>query len=468
MAGTVVVNPLMFREYDIRGIVDQDLNDPVMVLMGRSFATFIRREVGKENPTIVVGRDVRLSSKRFAASLIEGIRQGGGNVVDIGQVPTPVMYFNVGDLGADGGIDVTASHNPPQFNGLKLRKRKVGIGDPLSSADVQTILKLIQADDLESGSGSYREYDGMTPYINYIVSRVHLSKKVKVVVDGGNGTSGVSASEAYRKMGCEVIEIYTEPDGTFPNHMPNPLKEENMVDLAAKVRETGADLGIGLDGDGDRLGVVDDQGNILWPDEYLMFLARRALKNGPTSIVFDVKCSNSLIEDIERHGGTPIMSKTGYTNIARRRAEVGAALAGEFSGHIFFDDPKHDFDDGTFAGCNLLEWVSTQDKPLSALLAEIPRYVYTPEERYACSDTAKFDVVDRLRAYFKERYETIDLDGVRIVFPDGWALVRASNTEPSLTSRFEATSAERLKEIVDMVKGVLATYPEVDLHSEGH
>jgi phosphomannomutase len=458
----------MFREYDIRGIVDRDLTDDVLELMGKSFGTFTRRECGKASPTVIVGHDARLTSARFASALIRGIRSTGCNVVMINMVPTPVMYFNVGSRNADGGICVTASHNPPQFNGLKLRKRKAGNGDPLSSADVQTIYTLIAADDFETGAGTVEEADGLTPYLDYIVSRVTLGRRVKVVVDGGNGTSGESASDAYRRAGCEVIELFTKPDGTFPNHMPNPLKEENLVDLAAKVREHGADLGIGLDGDGDRLGVVDDQGQTLWPDQYLIFLGRRALAVEKTPIVFDVKCSNALIEDIAANGGTPVMSKTGYTNIARRRAEVGGALAGEFSGHIFFGDPKHDFDDGTFAGLNLLEWVSHQSRPISSLRAELPQYVASPEERYACDDSAKFGVIERVRAHFKAQYETIDLDGVRVVMPGGWALVRASNTEPSLTSRFEATSAERLSEIMAEVKGFLEGFPEVDLHSEGH
>lgn len=462
------VNPLMFREYDIRGLVDQDLTEPVMHELGRSYGTFIRRDSGKERPRVAVGRDVRLSSKRFAASLTEGIRSTGCDVIDVGQLPTPVLYFAVGHFKTDGGICVTASHNPPQFNGLKLRKKFQQTGAPLSSAEVQELLKIIQSGEMFDGAGSYEEGDALTPYLKYIADTVKLDRPVKIVLDSGNGVTGPSAVEAFKSIGCEVVELYTEPDGTFPNHMPNPLKEENLVDLIAKVRATGAEIGIGLDGDGDRLGVVDDKGNVLWPDQYLMFLARRALSAGPAAIIFDVKCSLSLIEDIERHGGTPVMSKTGYTNIAARRREVDAALAGEFSGHIFFNDPVIDFDDGTFAGCNLTQWLSRQSQPISTLMAELPHYYATVEERYACADDVKFRVIEEVRQYFKERYETIDLDGVRVVFPDGWALVRASNTEPSLTSRFEAKTPERLHEIVTMMKSKLAEYPEVDLESEGH
>ncbi|MCS7002334.1 MAG: phosphomannomutase/phosphoglucomutase [Dehalococcoidia bacterium] len=462
------VNPLMFREYDIRGIVDQDLTDPVLTELGRSFGTFTRQNVGKERPVVIVGHDVRLSSRRFATALIAGVRQTGCDVIDIGQVPTPVLYFAVGHFDADGGVVVTASHNPPQFNGLKLRKRQGATGAPLSSQDVQTLRAIIENGVFATGDGGLREADAVTPYLAYIKERVRLQRPVKMVLDCGNGVTGPVAVAAFKAIGCEVVELYTEPDGTFPHHMPNPLKAENMVDLQATVRATGAEIGIGLDGDGDRCGVVDDQGDILWPDEYLVFLARRALANGPTSVIFDVKCSLALIEDIRRHGGNPVMSKTGYTNIAKTRQETRAALAGEFSGHIFFDDPVIDFDDGTFAGANLVEWLSGQSESLSAMRAKLPKYVASNEERYACPDAAKFAVIEAVRAHFKQRYETIDIDGVRIVFPNGWALVRASNTEPSLTSRFEATTPEGLREIMTMVKDKLREFPEVDLTREGH
>ncbi|MFN8535380.1 MAG: phosphomannomutase/phosphoglucomutase [Dehalococcoidia bacterium] len=458
------VNPLMFREYDIRGLVGRDLTEPVMNVLGRAAGAFFRRNV--ERPTIAVGRDVRLSSEGFAAAAITGLRSAGCEVIDVGQVPTPVLYFAVDHFQTDGGLCITASHNPPQFNGLKLRTRTGQHGDPLSSDEVQEVLRIVEGGVFAEGAGDYRIADAVTPYLDYIGRTVRVARPIRVVLDSGNGVTGPTAMEALRRIGAEVIGLYIEPDGAFPNHMPNPLKAENLVDLARTVREHGAAIGVGLDGDGDRLGVVDDAGDILWPDQYLIFLARRALAKGPSPVIFDVKCSMALPEEIERAGGTPVMTRTGYTNIARKRREIGGSVAGEFSGHIFFDDPVIDFDDGAFAACMLVQWLSTQDQPLSALMRGITDYHATPEERYACPDTRKFEVVEAVRAFFKERYETIDLDGVRVVFPDGWALVRASNTEPALTARYESRTPERLHEIVELVKAKLREFPEVDLEHE--
>ncbi|GIW06504.1 MAG: phosphomannomutase [Dehalococcoidia bacterium] len=458
------MNPLMFREYDIRGLVDSDLNEAVLAELGRAFGTFLRRNW--ERPRVVVGHDARLSSPRFAAAAIDGLRSTGCDVIAIGMVPTPVLYFAVNTLQSEGGLCVTASHNPPQFNGLKLRKRPHRTGEPLTSEEVQEIRRIGEAGRYAEGAGALDAVDAVPPYLAYIERTIRLGRPVHVVLDSGNGATGPTALEALRRIGATVHGLFTEPDGTFPNHMPNPLKGENLLQLIQTVRETGAEIGVALDGDGDRLGVVDDSGDILWPDQYLIFLARQALAAGPSPIVFDVKCSMALIEEIERAGGTPVMTRTGYTNIARKRAEVGAAVAGEFSGHIFFNDPVIDFDDGTFAACTLVQWLSTQDRSLSALMRGITEYHATPEERYACPDTVKHRVVEEVRRRFKQQYQTIDLDGVRVVFPDGWALVRASNTEPALTARYEARTPERLHAIVQLVKDVLREFPEVDLERE--
>jgi phosphomannomutase len=459
-----VINPLIFREYDIRGLVGADLTEGVVRDLGRAFGAFLRRDT--DRPRVAVAHDARLSSPGYAAAAIEGLRSTGCDVVAIGMMPTPVLYYAVNTLGVDGGLCVTASHNPPQFNGLKLRKRRGPTGEPLTTDEVQEIRRIAEAGRFPEGGGTLSEADVVGSYLDYIQSRVQLSRPVRVVLDSGNGATGPTALEALRRVGAQVTGLFTEPDGTFPNHMPNPLKRENLRSLIETVRETGAEIGVALDGDGDRLGVVDDHGDILWPDQYLIFLARRTLAAAPGPVVFDVKCSMALIEEIERAGGRPVMTRTGYTNIARTRAEVGAAVAGEFSGHVFFDDPVIDFDDGTFAACMLVQWLSTQDQPLSKLMRSIPEYHATPEERYACADDAKQRVIEEVRRRFQKEYQTIDVDGVRVVFPDGWALVRASNTEPALTARYEARTPERLQAIVTLVKGVLREFPEVDLERE--
>lgn len=474
--GRVEVNPQIFREYDIRGIVDKDLTGPVLDTIGRAYATMLYqadttlgpgegRGTAERNKRVVVGRDVRLSSKRFAESLIGGLRAAGCDVIDIGPVPTPVLYFAVGLFNTDGGVVVTASHNPPEFNGLKMRKvTPEGLNAPLTTAEVKELGRIANAGIFRAAEtpGNYEQGDALTPYKDYIVETVKPARRLKVVVDGGNGASGPSAVEIYERMGVEVIPMYIEPDGNFPNHIPNPLKEENMADLQAKVRETGADIGIGLDGDGDRLGVVDDQGAILWPDMYMILIERLMLAKGPTSIIFDVKCGRALIQDIEQHGGTPVMWKTGYTNIFAKRLEINARFAGEYSGHMFFDDPRLNFDDGTYAGARLIEALAAEPSAISERFADVPHYYNTPEGRIDVAESAKFGIIDTLREQFAHQYDIVTLDGVRVEFPDGWFLVRASNTEPALTTRFEAQTPERLDEIMTILRDALKQFPGVE------
>ncbi|MCS6800771.1 MAG: phosphomannomutase/phosphoglucomutase [Chloroflexota bacterium] len=458
------INPTIFRDYDIRGVVGTDLDERIVAQLGRAFGTFLRRS--SERPRVAVGHDARLTSPSYAAAAIDGLLAAGCDVVAIGMVPTPVLYFAVNTLGVEGGLCVTASHNPPRFNGLKLRKRPGQSGEPLTSEEIQEIRRLAETEHFADGAGTLENGDAVTPYLDYLAQRLRLSRPVRVVLDTGNGATGPTALEALRRIGAEVCGLFTEPDGTFPNHLPNPLKPENLQSLIKEVQHTGAEIGVALDGDGDRLGIVADNGAILWPDQYLIFLARHALAARRGPVVFDVKCSMALIEEIERAGGTPIMTRTGYTNIARKRREVGAVIAGEFSGHLFFDDPVIDFDDGTFAAGMLLHWLAAQEQPLSAQMRSLTQYAATPEERYACNEAAKQRVVEEVRRRFKQEYDTIDIDGVRIIFPDGWALVRASNTEPALTARYEARSPERLRAIVALVKDVLRQFPEVDLERE--
>ncbi len=467
------VNKEIFREYDIRGVVGQDLTDETLELIGKSYGTLLARIAerdGRPAPTkVAVGRDVRISSAPFAAALIKGIASTGLDVVDVGIVPTPTLYFSVGYLKVDGGMVVTASHNPPEFNGLKSRKMIAGAGGqlinaPLSSAEVQELYSIIAAGDFKQGNGGISQQDTLTAYINYIADTVKMARPMNITVDSGNGACGETAVTLYTRMGAKVDGMFIEPDGTFPNHVPNPIKEENMRDLQARIKETHNELGIALDGDGDRLGMVDNTGEILWADEYLILLARLVLEKGPAPIIYDVKCGMALIEDIAKHGGTGIMWKTGYPNIFAKRAETGAPLAGEYSGHIFFDDPLISFDDGIYAGARMLEFLSQHQPGVRQLMADVPQYFHTPEGRMDCEDTRKFAIVKELQAYFSSKYKTIDIDGVRIVWPDGWALVRASNTEPSLTTRFEAKTQARLDEIMGLVRDKLKQYPEVHIN----
>jgi phosphomannomutase len=369
-------------------------------------------------------------------------------------VPTPVMYFGVKFLGVDGGAAVTASHNPAEYNGFKCRKRTAdGLNAPLTAEDIQELRRIIERGKFHDGRGEYTERPINDDYIKYIVDTVKVERPLKVVIDPGNGATGPTAMKVYKALGCDVSGIYLEPDGNFPHHLPNPLKEEFVQDLIAEVKKQSADVGIGLDGDGDRLGVIDDDGNIIWPDMYMILYARKALKRKPgESIIFDVKCSLALAEDIEKHGGEPIMWKTGYTNVFAKRLETGAPFAGEFSGHIFFDDPIMDFDDGIYAGAKLLEALGDSDAPISERFQDVPKYFNTTEGRAHVDESKKFALIDRLKERFSEEYKVITTDGVRIVFPTGWALVRASNTEPAITYRFESTKSE---EDLERIKGIV-------------
>jgi phosphomannomutase len=462
MSTTVQVNPNIFREYDIRGIVGEDLTPEVLTVLGKAYGTLLQRKIGRPGK-VAVGRDVRASSKEFADAYIAGLQSTGCDVVDVHAVPTPVLYFAVGALEADGGTVITASHNPPEFNGLKNRWRSGASSIPIDTDEVQDLRKITQSAEFAVGNGTYTEHDVIPEYVAYITSRVKIDRPLKVALDSGNGVAGPTAVTILEKLGCEIVPLYIEPDSTFPHHIPNPLKEENLVDLIAIVKREDCDIGIGLDGDGDRCGVVDNLGEILWPDQYLIPLSRKVLQKGPAAIVFDVKTSLALPEDIRAHGGIPIMWKTGYPNISEKRKQEHSPLAGEFSGHVFFDDPRIDFDDGTFTMCNVLEYLAQQNQSLSEVMSTAPHYFATSEQRLYCPDSEKFRIISSVQKHFETQYKVITLDGARVDFGDGWGLVRASNTEPNLTMRFEAKSAQRLEEIRNIVLAHLATYPELDV-----
>jgi phosphomannomutase len=453
MLMTYAVNPTIFRAYDIRGVVDVDLSEAAYGTLGRAAGTYFRQRGGKR---VVVGRDARLTSPAYTAALIAGLRGAGCDVVDIGMVPTPLMYFAMAYLKTDGGAVVSASHNPPEFNGLKLRQSDPRYGgEPLASEQIQEIGRIANSGDFASGAGGYEQLDISETYVQDVARHFKLDRPVKIVLDGGNGSGGPLGLRTFTAIGCDVVPLYIEPDGTFPNHHPDPLIEANLKGLIKAVRDHGAALGIGLDGDGDRLGVVDGSGAMVFADRYLIVLARHILAHGPASIVFDVKCSAVLPNAIVEAGGTPVMWKTGYTNGSAKMREIGAPLAGELSGHVLVDIEHHAFDDGTFAGCYLLKALEQSGQTLEQALAPYPALPSAPEERIHCDEATKVQLIDYIRDTFAPRYPVSIVDGVRVDFGDGWGLVRASNTEPAITTRFEAHTPERVDEIRALMLGAV-------------
>jgi len=449
------MNPSIFREYDVRGLHETDLTTPVITDLGRAFGTTVRRQGLK---TVALGRDFRPSSPRLAAALEAGLVETGCDVLRVGVLPTPGLYWSIVHLKTDAGVQVTGSHNPSEYNGFKMN---LGLAS-IHGEQIQQLRKMIEARDFdlverEAEKGEVRDVPTEAAYMDMLASKVTPKRKLKVVLDAGNGCAGPVAPDVFRRVGCEVVELFTEPDGSYPNHQPDPTVEANMQDLIRKVRETNADLGIGYDGDADRVGAVDERGRIVWGDQILALLAREVLAKYPGApIVFDVKCSQGLEEDIVAHGGRPIMARTGHSVMKARMKEEKAPLAGELSGHIFYQDDFYGFDDAIYVSLRLLRIVADSGKTLGALLDTVPQYVATPEIRLDASDEEKFAIVDRVRDHFSKDHEVIAIDGARIKFGDGWGLVRASNTQPVLVVRFEAKTKERLKEIQDEVMQVLA------------
>lgn len=455
-----MINPGIFREYDIRGIVDKDLTDETVTLLAKGAATYFLNHQCK---TVTVGRDVRLSGKRFRDIVVNEFVNAGLHVIDLGEITSPMSYWSTFKLPVDGAIMITASHNPADYNGFKI---SVGTNSIYGSR-IQDLLKLIQSGQFKTGKGSVVEKNIKPEYMADIVSRIKLGRKMKVVTDCANATGGLIAPEFYRAIGCEVIELYTEPDGRFPNHHPDPTVDKYLVDLIAKVKETGADMGIGFDGDSDRIGVVDNLGRVIRGDALLAILSRDVLKRNPGSeIVFDVKCSQGLIEDIEAHGGKPVMWKTGHSLIKNKMKDINGLIAGEMSGHLFIADNYYGFDDAIFDGARVIELVSHSKEPLSVHHDQFPKYFSTPETRLdVANDDIKFKMVEQAVTFFKANHQVIDIDGVRVQFGDGWGLIRASNTQPVIVVRFEARTPERRDEIKDFMLNKLAEYGEFH---EGH
>jgi phosphomannomutase / phosphoglucomutase len=452
---TTEINSQIFREYDIRGIVGKDLTPETVQLIGQAIGTYLKRQGAK---SLVMGWDVRSSSIEFRDILSKALTSTGCDVTDIGSVPTPVSYFALHHFKADGGVMITGSHNPPEFNGFKISQGQ----SSLYGEKIQELKALIIARDFETGSGEIKQASILEPYMDHICSILNISRKVKVVVDGGNGCFGIVGPQLLRKLGQEPIEIFCEPDGTFPNHHPDPTVEENLVGLIEKVRAENAELGIGFDGDADRIGLVDEKGNILWGDQLLTIFARDILSRNPgATIVGEVKCSQNLYKDIEKHGGVPVMAPAGHSLIKKKMKETNALLAGEMSGHVCFADNYFGFDDAIFAAGRILQIVAQSSQKVSEMLADLPKTAYTPEIRIDCPDEKKFEIVSELTEFFRKNHDVIDIDGVRVNFGDGWALIRASNTQPVIVLRFEAETESRLKELVGIIKKQMDQYQPV-------
>ncbi len=449
------MNKHIFREYDIRGIVGQDLTDKTVAVLGKAIGTFFNKNGARR---IAVGFDARVSSPRFCELLTEGFNESGCDAVLIGQVPTPVLYHTVYTKDVDGGVMITGSHNPPDHNGFKICLGK----QTLFGSQIQSIKEIAFSGEFASGMGSVEEIEVLADYEKDILSKISLgNRKLKTVVDGGNGMGGVTGVPIYEKLGVELIKLFTEPDSSFPNHHPDPTVTENLQDCIAAVKESGADLGIAFDGDGDRIGIVDERGRIIWGDELMILLSREILKeNKGATIIAEVKCSNNLFDHIKLRGGNAIMWKAGHSIIKAKMKETGAALAGEMSGHIFFADRFYGFDDAAYAGARVLEILSKTDKSLSELLSDLPETFSTPELRVDCADDRKFEIVKKIAEEFAASNEVITIDGARIIFETGWGLVRASNTQAILVLRFEADSEENLRKIRETVEAKVEKFIE--------
>ncbi|VEN73687.1 Phosphomannomutase/phosphoglucomutase [Candidatus Desulfarcum epimagneticum] len=448
------MNPEIFKEYDIRGVAGKDFDENDLFLIGRALGTFLKQ---RGRTRLSVGRDCRVTSDLYRDRLVEGLVATGCHVVDVGVCPTPVFYFSIRSLGLEGGAMVTASHNPKEFNGLKLCS---GL-DSIHGADILKIADLIQSREFAEGKGSLEQKDVMPAYRAFMKENIRLSRPLKVGVDAGNGVAGPVVAPLLREMGCEVHDLFCDMDGTFPNHEADPTVEENMRALSRLVREKNLDLGVGYDGDGDRLGVVDEKGRMIAGDRLMIVFIRDILKKSPgATFISEVKCSRVLYDEIEALGGRGIMWKTGHSLIKGKMKEEKAVFAGELSGHLFFGDRYFGYDDAIYAALRLLEILSATGQSVSGLLSDVPETVNTPEIRIERPDSEKFEIVRAAGEYFKKSHEVIDIDGARIMFEGGWALVRASNTQPALSLRFEADTPGRLDEIRAIVEGKLKEISE--------
>jgi len=445
----------VFREYDIRGIAGKQITEQFAYALAVAYVQLLPK--GNSKP-VVVARDVRLSGLQLQQAIIHGLRKHGVDVIDLGMVPTPMAYYAVYHLHAAGCIMVTASHNPAEYNGFKLMLGQESFHGTCLQKLKKMMLEGFAKPADKQGSLQYQDLSHV--YTDFVIQDCKLTRPLKVVIDAGNGPAGLVAAPVYRGLGCDVVELYCEPDGRFPNHHPDPTVESNMQDMAEKVREVGADLGIAFDGDGDRIGVVDEQGHIIWGDMLLLLFARELLLSHPgATIISEAKSSQLLYDDIQKRGGNALMGRTGHSLMKAKMKETGALLAGEMSGHFFFADRFFGFDDAVYAGARLMQLLAAQTLPISSLLNDLPVKVSTPEIRVACSDAEKFAIVAAATQYFSDAgYVMNTIDGMRLSHRDGWALLRASNTQPALVLRYEADDAESLQQLRFLLENWLKPY----------
>jgi phosphomannomutase/phosphoglucomutase len=450
------INPLIFREYDVRGLVDSDLKPEVIYVIGKAIGTFIQNTSGNK---MAVGRDNRESSEGIKNALIDGLIASGCDVIDIGMSTSPLLYVTICQWGLDGGVNITGSHNPIQYNGLKIVKQ---MARPLSGEEIKSLYRLIEDDQLTSGAGKLEYKDPKPEYYDRIANLIHLHRPMKVAVDTGNGIAGAIVPPLLKRIGCEVVELFTELDGTFPNHLPNPEHEEYLTDLKRVVVENQADIGMGFDGDGDRVGLIDEKGGYLSSDYTLILLERDFLaRHSGEKVLVDIKSSRNVEFDIKQHSGIPVVWKTGHSLMKKKMWEDNIILGGEFSGHMFVAEDYYTVDDALYAAARIIEMLSNSNQPLSNQFTSLPKLYSTPLIEVYIDEAAKFETIKQLVAAFEKEYQVIDIDGAKVILPDGWGLVRASNTTPTLNLRFEAETPESLEKVKKIVFDELKKFPAI-------
>ena len=448
----------IFREYDIRGNVEKDFPDHIVIKLGKAFGTAIKRAGGRE---IAISGDIRLTTPNLINCFKSGVLTTGIDVINLGLLPTPVNYFSMFHLGVFGAVQITGSHNPPEYNGFKFSIDK----KPFFGSDIQSLYTIIETNDYDEGEGSEARYKILKNYQKMILEKIKIEKPMRIVMDCGNAAACINAPEIFKALGVEVKELFCDPDGSFPNHHPDPSVEENLKDLVQEIKKGSYDLGIAFDGDGDRIGVVDEKGEIIWSDQLLSIFLPEVIKNGE-DILFDVKCSQSLEDMILKYDGNPVMWKTGHSLIKKKMMELNCKLGGEMSGHIFFADDYYGYDDATYVAARLVQLLSRTDKKLSELSSIVPTYYSTPELRMeAKNDKEKFRITKEAVNYFTKNYDCVTIDGVRVKFNDGWGLVRASNTQPVIVCRFEASTPERKIEIQNLIMNKLKEFGQLELEN---
>ena len=449
------MNPYIFRKYDIRGIVETDFTPDVVTNLGRAFGTYVKRLGGNQ---ISISGDIRLTTPRLIKNFSQGLIETGIIVLDLGIVPTPANYFSMFHLEVDGAVQITGSHNPPEFNDFKISYR----GGAFYGDQIQHLKELIENSDFERGEGDIEKVDIMKPYQSMLKEKITLERPLKVVIDCGNATACLSAPQIFNDMGIDTTELFCDVDGTFPNHHPDPTEDNNLVDLVKEIKFGSYDFGVAYDGDADRVVAVDEKGGIIRSDILMTLFLPEIIQNSGDSIVYDVKCSQALEDMILKYGGNPVMWKTGHSLIKDKMKELNVNFAGEMSGHIFFADDFFGFDDGIYVSLRLAQLLSRTDQTLSELTSEVPVYYSTPEMRLKCSDDEeKFKISRKADEYFTANYDCSTVDGVRIKFVDGWGLVRASNTQPVIVCRFEAKTIERMEQIQNEILDKLTKFGEI-------